>query len=412
MKNKKYIFAILCFLLILLVSGCGQPKAVTVTVWERMEPEAQMVFDKLATEFMEANPHIIIVHKYDTMENLEDNIEQAISEKKAPDLVYLNKVYVGRLYERNLIVPVTEFVSQEFINSFNSIAIESGSIKGIPYSLPYIIGNDVSLIYNKQYVKEAPETWDDLVRAALSVRHNTEDYENAVYGFLTNEEEPYWFTGIYHAFGGRVFDDNYNPTLNNKAMVQALQFTKDITQEYGIGFPGMSLDDIINKFNSENAGMVFMIKWFLPEYKNTGIDFGVAPMPLLPNGERIMPYSDTSGFCIIAERDGHKNEAITEFLEFLFKPENNAMFAVASMMAPTITAAAQTATIKDDEYQSYYLSTINYTIAEPCVVEYSEIRKAIDSELKLVLVDNKDPAEAAEAMQQKAEEGIERNTNK
>ena len=411
MKNFKIVFVVLLSSLILMMSGCGKSKNVTITLWERMEPEMQQVFDELAAEFMDQNPNITIVRKHDTLQDIADNLEQAISQRQAPDLIYFDSNYVGMLEDRNLIEPVTDFVSQDFLNRFSDSTLENGNIDGIQYSVPVVIQNMLVLVYNKAYIQTPPEAWDELVTTALSRRSNTEDAENAVYGFLAPETYYFWLMSIYNAYGGKVFDENSNLILDTEIMTQALEFAKSITENYGVGFSGMQSDDFFTKFLTNKAAMIIVNSSIVPKLIGSDIDYAVFQLPLLPNGTRITSFFSTSGYSIIKGTSQNKKESIEQFLEFMLSPDNNAKMAAASMQVPAGTAAAETDMIINNEYISSLLPSVESSVPLPCNIEQRAVWNTISSELEKVLYENKAPVDAAEAMKEQIEEQIERMHN-
>ena len=412
-------FAILLALVMLscLLLGCrkaesnespeqGGVNPVTITIWEQMESDARTVFKETVNAFMGEYPHITVIHEHYAAEDLRNELRLAASGGKGPDIIYGSSNNIVMLLSEDIIVPVTDYVSDEFLDNIASNALKDGNIGGKQYSIPDISGSHIVLVYNKSLVAKAPETWEELVAASLEIRADTDDAENATYGFLYNEKEPFWFIGIFNGFGGEVMDDEYNPTLNTEAMVKALQFAKDITQVYGVGLSGMDYGLEDSKFKTGNAGMILMGLWSWEIYKEAGLDIGIAPGPVLPGGNRMTFYSSTFGYSITSYADTSKEDAIEKFMEYVFRPENNAKFAVANLQPPTVIAAADMDIIKNNEFMQFAVATIEDTVPMPIVSEMRAIWDAIRPELALVLYEDKEPAEAAAAMQEFAVDAI------
>jgi len=379
---------------------------VTITIWEQMDPSAQDVFDEVAAAFMAEYPDITVVREHYETEDLRTQFQTAALAGQGPELIYGPSDNIGLFSTAGIIAPVTDYVSADFLAGIAENALGDGNIGGVQYSVPDINGNQIALVYNKALVSEAPDTWDELVATALTVRANTDDAENATYGFLYNEKEPFWFIGIFNGFGGDVMDDSYNPTLNTEAMVKALQFAKDVTQTYNVGLSGMDYDTEDGMFKEGKAGMILMGAWAWSSYQEAGMDIGIVPGPVLPGGNRMTFYSSTKGYSVSVSADPAKKDAIEKFFNFVFMPENNAKFALANSQAPTVKAAAELDEIKNNELQQIAVSTIEYTVPMPIVAEMRAIWDAIKPELSAVLYEGKDPADAAEAMQEAAVEGI------
>ena len=82
-----------------------------------------------------------------------------------------------------------------------------------------------------------------------------------------------------HGFGGGVFDQEGNPSLNSSANIQSLEFVLSL-QEKGI-IPEEPTSALVSQlFNQNEAAMAINGPWFLGEI-NPDIDFSVYPLPVI-----------------------------------------------------------------------------------------------------------------------------------
>jgi maltose-binding protein MalE len=379
---------------------------VTIAIWEQMDPSAQDAFDEVQAAFEEAYPLITIERTHYGTEDLRTNFLNAAVAGGGPDIVYGPSDNVGVFQVADAIIPVTDVVSDEFLAKLDDASLADGELYGENWSIPDINGNQIALLFNKDFVDEAPATWEELVEVATEIQNPDE----GLYGFLYNEKEPFWFIGFYNAYGGDVLDDNYNPTLNNEAMVKALQFALDIREVYGLGVEGMDIDIADAAFKEGNAVFILNGAWSWSSYKDAGIDLGIAPGPVIPGGSNMTFYCSTKGYSISKEvdlSDTDRVNAIKSFFDFFVgTPENNAKFALANSQAPTNLEARELDIIKNDELQQAAIPTIEHTIPMPIVAEMRGVWDAIRPELEAVLYEGKDPAAAAADMQTRAEEAI------
>ncbi len=380
---------------------------VDIALWEQMDPVAQDVFDQVAADFMAEYPHITVTRTHYETEELRTNFQTASLAGQGPDLIYGPSDNVGLFNVSGLIQPVTNVLEDSFLTGLDENARKDGFTGGEYWTVPDINGNQIAMLYNKALIDKAPETWEELVtlaKAAQVIDENNPD--NSTYGFLFNEKEPYWFVGFYNGYGGSVMDADNNPTLDNEAMVKALQFVKDVRAKEGLGIEGMDYDIPDSLFKQGKAAIILNGAWSWTSYQDAGIDLGIAPGPVLPGGSNMTFYSATKGYMISTDMDPAKADAIRTFFDFFMSAENNAKFALANSQAPSVLAAWDLPEIKNDELQKASIATIQHTTPMPIVAEMRAVWDAMRPELEAVLYQDKAPADAAKDMQQRAVEGV------
>lgn len=379
---------------------------VTIALWEQMDPAAQEAFDAVQADFEATYPLITIERTHYSTEDLRTNFLTSAVAGGGPDLVYGPSDNVGVFVTADVIIPVTEIVSTEFLAKLADNALADGELNGENWSIPDINGNQIALLYNKDFVDEAPTTWEELVETATEIQNPDE----GLYGFLYNEKEPFWFVGFFNAFGGDVLDDDSNPTLDNEAMVTALEFVLNIREVDGLGVEGMDYDVADAAFKEGNAVFILNGAWSWSSYIDAGIDLGIAPGPVLPGGTNMKFYGSTKGYSVSKEidlTDTDKVNALKLFFDFFVgTAENNAQFALANSQSPTNLEAMELDEIASSEILLASALTIQYTVPMPIVAEMRGVWDAIRPELEAVLYEGKDAAEAAPAMQTRAEENI------
>lgn len=404
---KKIISLLLVLILAFSLVACSTEDAndgnVELVIWEQMPNDADLLFDEIAEEFMAANPNITISRTHYETEQLRTNFQSAALAGEGPDLVYGPSDNVGIFMVSELIQPITNVVSLDYLEQFAANALEDGKVDGQYWELPDVIGNQIAMLYNKDMVAEAPKTWEELVEVTAEFQ----DPANGKYGFLYNEKEPFWFVAWFGAYGGKVFDDERNPQLDTDAMVKALQFTKDIRTKYNLGEFDMNYDMADAMFKEGNAAIILNGAWSWSSYKEAGINVGIAPLPTVPGGSNGLPFSSTKGYMISSFLKDEKKEAVAKFFEFFLNAENDAKFALLKAEAPTNLDARELESIKNDELQKAAVETINFTTPMPIIAEMRAIWDSIRPELEAVISGDTTPEAAAKAMQERAIDGIE-----
>lgn len=392
----------------IMLSGTLYGKTTEIVLWEQMEPAVRPKYLQIVDEFMKKNPDIKVNVVHYSVEDLRTQFQNASLAGQGPDIVYGPNDNIGIFMVSDLIQPVDKIISKDLIAKFNKGALESGMYNGQLYLLPEFIGNQIALLYNKDMVKEAPKTWDEFLKAAKENRSvDPKDKANSKYGFLYNEKEPFWFVGFYNGFGGEIFDSKNNPTLNNKAMVDALTFVKDIRAKYGLGEAGMDYDISSQLFKQKKAAMILNGAWSWKEYEDAGIKLGIAPMPI-PSSKGYALFTNASkGYSISEDVKKDKDVALNKFFDYIFTPENNATISLNQSQAPGIEAARELPQVKSDKLMQDSIETIKYTVPMPVIPEMRAIWDAIRPNLEAVLNGTLTPEAAAKKMQDEAVKGIE-----
>lgn len=392
----------------IMLSGTLYGKTTEIVLWEQMEPAVRPKYLQIVDEFMKKNPDIKVNVVHYSVEDLRTQFQNASLAGQGPDIVYGPNDNIGIFMVSDLIQPVDKIISKDLIAKFNKGALESGMYNGQLYLLPEFIGNQIALLYNKDMVKEAPKTWDEFLKAAKENRSvDPKDKANSKYGFLYNEKEPFWFVGFYNGFGGEIFDSKNNPTLNNKAMVDALTFVKDIRAKYGLGEAGMDYDISSQLFKQKKAAMILNGAWSWKEYEDVGIKLGIAPMPI-PSSKGYALFTNASkGYSISEDVKKDKDVALNKFFDYIFTPENNATISLNQSQAPGIEAARELPQVKSDKLMQDSIETIKYTVPMPVIPEMRAIWDAIRPNLEAVLNGTLTPEAAAKKMQDEAVKGIE-----
>lgn len=379
---------------------------VELLLWEQMDPVAQEAFDAISAEFTKANPTITIVRTHYETEDLRTTFQNASisGDAAGPSLVYGPNDNVGIFYLSQVIQPITNVLSDEFLSTIDQVSLDGTKVNGEYWMVPDINGNQIAMVYNKALVKEAPKTWDEL----LAVAAENTDVAAEKYGLAFNEKEPYWFIGFYNGYGGSVMDADNNPTLNNESMVKALQFAKDVRAKYNLGMEGMDYDISDSLFKNNQSAIIFNGAWSWAAYTDAGLDVGIAKAPVLPGTDSTpIWYNATKGYLIPSYvEDENTIAALQKFFDFFFNPENNAKMALSVSQAPTVLASRDLDIIKNDPLQQVAIETIEATTGMPIVAEMRGIWDAMRPELEAVLYSDKDPAQAAADMQDAAEQFV------
>ncbi|KHF40889.1 sugar ABC transporter substrate-binding protein [Halalkalibacter okhensis] len=207
---------------------------------------------------------------------------------------------IGRAISAGLVLE--NFWPEEYEEEFMEAAIDATSFDGELFGYPTGI-ETYALYYNTDLVDEAPETMDELIEVASELN------EGSQFGFMYTPETLYFNYAFIGGYGGYVFgEDNTNVNdigLNNEGAVQGVELLVNIRDEL---LPNMEMEDITDDVRTalfEGGDLAFDMNgpWAVRGYEQAGVNFNVAPLPLLDNGEAPTSFSGTRAFYVNAYTD-------------------------------------------------------------------------------------------------------------
>jgi hypothetical protein len=218
-----------------------------------------------------------------------------------------------------IIKPVDKIVGEDFLEGFVRPGLECVELEGKTWGVPISVGNHLMLLYNKNLIKEAPENTDEMVKIgkALTVDLDNDGVPDQ-YGLVYNLNEPFFFAPWLGGFGGWPLDGT-TPTLNTKAMVDALQFAHDLKFVHRIVPVECDYDAADSLFKEGKAAMLINGDWSLAGYQTPEVkekvDLGVARIPRISE-TGLWPAPMTSGiyFMIPDYVSGEKLQIAKEFI--------------------------------------------------------------------------------------------------
>ncbi len=291
---------------------------------------------------------------------------------------------IGKWAKQRIIRPIDDTLGNIF-DLFTESSLMAVQFEGKTFGLPFTL-ESVGLVYNKAFVKEAPENWDEIVKISQDMIKNGKN------GIVFPAAEAYHMYSILRGFGGYIFkweDNQYNISeigMNNEGTFEAISFLKDLFDK-GI-LPNVLMDhSSMHSFSTgvfEEGNAAFQINgpWVLPGLQKAGIEYGVAPIPMLPNGDMPKPFM---GVQIIAFNNYSKkqNEAI-QFAKFLTSHENMLNFALKTSRVASRKSVINSSEIKNDEIISGWSQQAVYGEPMPNIPEMSVVWTAWKDSLPIM----------------------------
>ena len=162
------------------------------------------------------------------------------------------------------------------------------------------------------------KTWDEYFNNAKKVQ--AAGYGGQIIGFGPNVS--WWWMTMVWSFGGKLYDDSLNPTVNSKEAIAATDFLKKLMTVSPKGASTANSDEVTSKFLGENIGAMINYSGYYGSVLDPSINknegkIGTAPMP---TGSADITH--LAGWNIGIPKDAKNPTAAWKFLEYVLGKSN------------------------------------------------------------------------------------------
>ena len=249
-------------------------------------------------DFEKENGVTVKIIEKDMFENL-DALSLDGPAGKAPDVMMSAYDRLGPLGQQGHLAEVK--VDDKIYNETDKKQV---TVDGKFYGAPAVIETLV-MYYNKDLINEAPKTFADLEALAKDEKYAFKGEEGKNTGFLAKWTDFYFAYGLLSGYGGYVFgDEGTNPKdvgLNNEGSIEGIQYATDWFQKTwpkGMMDIKAAGDFVTSQFTEGKAAAIIDGPWAAANYKETGLNFGVAKIPTLKNGKEYQAFGGGKAWVI------------------------------------------------------------------------------------------------------------------
>ena len=150
--------------------------------------------------------------------------------------------------------------------------------------------------------------------------------------------------------------------------------------------------------------------WAFQAMEKNGIDYGVAPMPKLPNGQPMKTFVGVKGWHVTSF--SKQNDLATKFTEWVTNEENAKIRFEKTKEIPPVKSVMEDPIIKDNEVAKAVATQSENGIPMPNIPEMQEVWKPAGDALQLVVTDKEAPKAALDSAVKQIKGNIEANHNK
>jgi multiple sugar transport system substrate-binding protein len=381
MKSLHSSFIILLFLL---VAGCGRTSepVTTIKFWG-MGNEGEMV-KSLIAEFERRNPTIKVEVQQIPWTAAHEKLLTAYAGESTPDVCQLGNTWLPEFTVLNSLEPLEPFTSHSSLIDVNDIfpgVLKTNILDSVLYGIPWYV--DTRLIYyRKDILKQAgydefPKTWNEVMKAAETIKRQAKMRNAVVYPFFlpTNEWVPAVALGMQS--GGNLLKEN-----NSRGNFSGPEFTKAFTlmsdiyrKEYSPS--GMQL--ITNLYDSFSDGLITMYitgPWNIGEFSRRirpelQKEWMTAPLPTM---DSLMPgVSLPLGTSLVMFRNSRHKEAAWKLIEFLSSTEQSIEFYKITGNLPPRMSAWKDSSLSNNIYIKAFYQQLQRVDPLPPIPEWEQI---------------------------------------
>lgn len=313
-----------------------------------------------------------------------------------PDVLVIPNDQLGGAVVQGLLTPLN--LDKEKIDAFTPASINAFRLDNTLYGIPKAVETLV-LIYNKDLIDKPLQSLPEWLDYSKKQR------EQNKYGLLAKFDQIYYSWGAIGPMGGYLFGKNdkggYNPKdigLNKPGAVEAVTFLKKFYSEGA--FPSGILGDnglnaIDSLFTEKKAAAVINGPWAFQPYEAAGINYGVVPLPNLPDGKPMSSFLGVKGY--VVSTWSKDKQLAQQFLEFINQPQYVKTRYIATREIPAQKAMIDDPMIKNDEKASAVAVQAARATAMPGIPEMGEVWGPANAALELSLTGKQEPQAALDA---------------
>ncbi|MEU6848928.1 ABC transporter substrate-binding protein [Actinacidiphila alni] len=291
-------------------------------------------------------------------------------------------------------------------------AVESATYRGTLYSVPWQTNGGL-LFYRKDLLAAAgitkpPATWQEMqadcarvtarpqAKAASCYAGQFDKYE----GLVVN------FSEAVQSSGGRVFDDNGNPTVDTPQAKTALDWLAGAFKDGTIAHENLTYQEENGRQAFQSGKVIFMRNWpYVWDLANktdgsskVAGKFDVAPLPGLSG----TGSSTLGGYNLAVSSFAKHKTTARDFIAYLTSDASERANLLAASTAPTRTDLYEDPALqKKFPYLARLKQSLDSAVARPKAVRYGDVSAAIQDAVYPVLSGQADPATALAPLQTK-----------
>lgn len=307
--------------------------------------------------------------------------------KQAADVFFMAHDHLGEVVAAGLVYSNESINPAKFLDS----AITACSFDGKLYGYPTAI-ETYGLFYNKKLVSTPPATYQEVIDFAKKFN----DIKNKKYGFMMEPDNFYFSYQYIAGYGGYVFGKNGTDAndigLNSEGAVEGMKFMQSLKEILPVNSADITGDVRDGLFKEGKLAMQVSGPWSVQPYTAAGVDFGVVPLPKLPNGKNPVSFSGVRGLYVNSYTD--YPTAAKMFAQYCVSGDSLVKLYKTAGQIPPRKDLMEDADIKKDSYTAAFLQQAQYSEPMPSIPQMTAVWAQGKTALASIWNDKADPKAA------------------
>ncbi|MDX3586828.1 extracellular solute-binding protein [Streptomyces europaeiscabiei] len=368
-------------------SGDSADGPVTITWWDTSNATNEApTYKALVEEFEAANKDIKVKYVNVPFDQAQNKFDTAAGATGAPDILRSEVGWTPAFAKKGFFLPLDGTDALKDQDKFQPSLIKQAQYDGKTYGVPFVT-DTLALVYNKALfekagITEAPKTWDDLKKAAATVKDKT-----GVDGYWGSTQAYYAQSFLYGDGTDTVDVAAKKITVNSAEAKKAYGTWLDLFDGKGLHKADTTADayaHIQDAFVNGKVASIIQGPWEITNfYKGEAFkdkaNLGIATVPAGTSGKAGAPTGGHN-LSVYAGSDKAKQEASLKFINFMTSAKSQETIALKNSTLPT-RDDAYTTEVKADPGIAGYQTVLAAAQPRPELPEYSSLWGPLDTEL-------------------------------
>lgn len=281
-----------------------------------------------------------------------------------PDLLLLPNDQLDEAVQQGMIAPIE--LTDEEKSKFLPQTIKAFTYKDELYAVPKSI-ESLALFYNKESLYTPYETLDEYYDYSVAMRKLDR------FGLVGSFANLYYGISVLEPYGAYLFGKDKNGDydiddlgFDNEGAIEGIEYFKKFydnnvlpSETAGLGGVRNSTDLFMKKKAAAFVGGTYDYLMF----KKAGLNFGVAPLPILPNGKRMSSFLGVRGFAVSHWSENY--DAAIAFAKFVNEKEFSVKRFQSSYEFPATKDALEDPRVANDEFAKAFIEQSKSTYLMP-----------------------------------------------
>lgn len=342
--------------------------------------------------FTEKFPNVEVEIVHQSWEGREEKLTTAISGGNAPDVVYLNPDFMPRFAAEDLLLDLGDL--REGWDNFDPMSLEAMTYEGTLFSAP-IYMQVAQSFGNKRILDElgmeGPTTWDEM--RTLGEAAKKAGYYLTEYSSGNTTLNKYYYVYLWQAGGEVLNEDGTAAAFNTAEGLEALEFIKEMVDNGWVPTEPLSITQPLEQTALAQGKVAYTPSNVLSDVRAVMED-ELVMLPPMQHREQVAGGS-VGGLSIFNTTESP--EAAAALIYHFTEPKFVEAIASDFLFFPSRTDVTG---VHDEDPQmaefEQYLDVVHPEVVHP---QSREIMDTLKPEIQTVLLNDRDPKEALDAME-------------